>query len=87
MRPAMKPTTGLGWARVLLYFSKYSAASSSIEPPISPMMTMPASGVKPSVIAESAKQLTLRLGIFQEELHDVDVLRTRVRVTSNADAQ
>ena len=24
MRPAMKPTTGLGFFRVLLYFSKYS---------------------------------------------------------------
>lgn len=83
----MKPTTGLGLGRVLLYFSKYSAASSSIEPPISPMITIPASGVKPAVRAESAKQLTLGLGIFQEELDDVDVLRTRVRVTSNADAK
>lgn len=36
---AMKPTTGLFWT---LYFSRYSAASSSIEPPISPMSTMPA---------------------------------------------
>ena len=51
------------------------------------MITIPASGVKPSVTAESAKQRTLRLGIFQEEFDDVDVLRTRVRVTSNADAQ
>jgi hypothetical protein len=41
VRPAMNPTTGLGLARVLLYFSKNSAASSSIEPPISPMMTIP----------------------------------------------
>ena len=38
----MKPTTGLGLERVLLYFSRYSAASSSMPPPISPMRTIPA---------------------------------------------
>ena len=41
VRPAIKATTGLGTGRVLLYFSKNSAASSSLEPPISPMRTMP----------------------------------------------
>src|SRR5580700_1084502 len=41
VRPAMNPTTGFGWLRVRLYFSKYSAASSSIEPPISPITTIP----------------------------------------------
>lgn len=35
----MKPTTGFFWT---LYFWRYSAASSSIEPPISPIKTIPA---------------------------------------------
>lgn len=43
VRPAMKATTGLGFFRVLLCFSKYSAASSSMLPPISPIKTMPKS--------------------------------------------
>lgn len=51
------------------------------------MITIPASGVKAAVTAESAKQLTLGPGIFQEQFDDVDVLRTRVRVASNADAK
>src|SRR5260221_6335116 len=42
VRPATKPTTGFGLARVRLYFSRYSAASSSMVPPISPIITIPA---------------------------------------------
>jgi hypothetical protein len=70
VRPAMKLTTGFGWLRVLLYCSRYSAASSSIEPPISPIKTMPAhkksiqiplgTSVQdlPSVLGSSRKILT-----------------------------
>lgn len=46
VRPAMKETTGFGLLRVLLYLSRYSAASSSIDPPISPIRTMPCIDVK-----------------------------------------
>ena len=41
VRPAMNATTGFGFADVLLCCSRYSAASSSIDPPISPMRTIP----------------------------------------------
>ena len=71
VRPAINATTGLGFLRVLLCCSKYSAASSSIEPPISPMMTMPDSEdhvnqferrnnqlCSPSVLSSSKKTFT-----------------------------
>lgn len=70
VRPAMKATTGFGFFRVLLCFSKYSAASSSILPPISPIRTIPESvkyqrrcsrrrcSNKPSVLSSSRNNFT-----------------------------
>lgn len=39
--PAMKLTTGFGFLRVRLCFFRYSAASSSADPPISPIRMIP----------------------------------------------
>jgi hypothetical protein len=41
VRPAMKETTGFGFVRVMLYLRRYSAASSSADPPISPINMIP----------------------------------------------
>jgi hypothetical protein len=41
VRPAINDTTGFGFLRVRLCWIKNSAASSSAEPPISPIRMMP----------------------------------------------
>jgi hypothetical protein len=41
VKPAMNETTGFGTLRVKLYLVKNSAASSSAEPPISPIKIIP----------------------------------------------
>lgn len=87
MRPAIKPTTGLGWGRVLLYFSRYSAASSSIEPPISPMITMPFEICQTVKSACLANLLTLGIRVLEEELDDINMFCAGERVTANADAK
>lgn len=86
MRPAMKPTTGLGFARVLLYCSKYSAASSSMLPPISPIMTMPEMR---EITADHAQRRRLALGslVLEEELQYIDVLRAGEGVTADTNAE
>src|ERR1700742_221763 len=62
----MKPTTGLGLDLVLLYFSRNSAASSSIVPPISQITTMP-KGIKDSTKLTTYKPYLRFLG-HQEKL-------------------
>lgn len=85
VRPAMKPTTGLGFLRVLLNFSRYSAASSSIDPPISPMMTMP-DHMNTTLCKEEGRS-TFCCIVLEEDFDDIDMLRPREWITTNANAQ
>lgn len=87
----MKPTTGLFWT---LYFSRYSAASSSIEPPISPMRTMPARSLPRQDQNQAMDRRrrekrgrTLGRLVLHEDLEHVDVLRPGEGVAANAHAQ
>jgi hypothetical protein len=86
VRPATKPTTGFGFARVRLYFSRYSAASSSIVPPISPIMTIPAL-IEPRKIRVHGKTRTVGIVILEEDLDHVDMLRSGEGITANANAK
>ena len=88
VRPATKPTTGFGLARVRLYFSRYSAASSSMVPPISPMMTIPCSKIEFTGTASVLKAtITVCVFVSEENLDHVDVLCAGERISSNADAE
>ena len=88
VRPATKPTTGFGFARVRLYFSRYSAASSSMVPPISPIITIPALIESRKVfVLVSCESLTVGVVVLEEDLDNVDVLRSGERIATNPNAK
>ena len=61
VRPAMNDTTGLGCAREKLCSLRKAAASSSAEPPISPIMMMPSvSGSSRNSLRQSTKLVPLK---------------------------
>lgn len=86
VRPAMKPTTGLGFLRVLLNFSKYSAASSSMDPPISPMMTIP-DHMSTTPLTRERERSTFCRGVLEEDLDDIDMLCPREWIATNSNTQ
>jgi len=58
-----------------------------MEPPISPMMTIPITHASKMVCSQTIQRQTFSIGIFEEDLDDVNMLGAREWVAPDSDAQ